>query len=531
MTSRNGRDDEAREGVVLPSHRGPWDDPGAETVTAPTVGQPWGQPWGPDQRNPVTAQPAHPPEQAPYQPQPGHQAHPSQQPYEPHQQYPSQPPRQQPGAGRHALPQQATPPMPSTPPAGPDEAATQMIPPITGGTSRPEAGGDYHPATQLVPQITGDTPPPPQHHEAATQLIQPITDADPHGAATQLIPPVVADTSTAKLRQLPAPGGAVDSEGATQLIPPIKDVESTTRLRAVTRPAGGGGRHGRPAGHAAPPAGPASSSGIEATQMMPPITDAGPPPAPHGRRAAPAGPAGPPHGGRAAARRAAGPAPSARNSPALLIAAVVIGCAIVGLAAGALLGGGEGSGDDGPGSTEQDGILNGGPEAEGTREDGAGAPEDEHALAQAQAQALSDLLEDSSGSRESVIAAVDHIKTCDRLGEAAEDLRAAGEERNGLVTRLDELALDRLPDHQSLSDALREAWQASAAADYSYAAWAEELKDNRKACRGGSPRHTDNASQAEQSSGQATSAKERAATLWNPVAGQYGLPTRDASQL
>ncbi len=152
-------------------------------------------------------------------------------------------------------------------------------------------------------------------------------------------------------------------------------------------------------------------------------------------------------------------------------------------------------------------------------------------LARAQAEQLSGLLADSSESRESVIAAVDHIKSCDKLGEAAEDLRAAGEQRNGLITRLDELTIDRLPDHQPLSDALREAWQASADADYAYAAWAEELKGNRRMCRGGEPRHTDNASQAEQASGKATSAKERASGLWNPVAGRYGLPTRDATQL
>ncbi len=178
------------------------------------------------------------------------------------------------------------------------------------------------------------------------------------------------------------------------------------------------------------------------------------------------------------------------------------------------------------------------PEAAGENEpengtaEGEGESAAEAADAEAeQAEALSALLADSNDSRDAVIESVASIRACRDLGRAAEDLRAAAEQRNGLVTRLDGLTLDRLPEGEALAQSLSEAWHASAEADEHYAAWADQAENDPQVCRGGQARHTDRASEGDAASGRATSAKERAAELWNPLAREHGLPERAAAQL
>ncbi|WP_147450830.1 hypothetical protein [Streptomyces hoynatensis] len=408
--------------------------------------------------------------------------------------------------------------MPSVPPPppAPEEAATQFLPPVGGAPD--EA------ATQLIPPVGGAP------DEAATQLIPPVDDGGPLEATAQIraLPLQATPERPDRAPGNRAPGA--DPEGATQLIPPVAaDPEATTQLRAVApgRASGGRGRGPRPCGAQPVPPGPGRpAAGGPAGGDFENLFRSAAEPA-GGRPGGPGLPP-PPYGGDGPARR---------RSPLLIVAAVVLGCAVIGLGAGALLGGGDGGGSDtetsqsaAAGDSEQPGDgetgADGGETPQDEGQDEAGDEE-----ARAQAEALSALLDQSNDSRDAVVGAVADVRSCKHLGRAAQDLRAARDQRNGLVTQLNSLELDALPDGEALGQALVEAWQSSAQADENYAAWAEEAANNRDLCHGGQLRRTDRADQGDAASQQATEAKQHAAELWNPVARQYGLPERDPGQL
>ncbi|MFJ3926202.1 hypothetical protein [Streptomyces sp. NPDC090022] len=347
------------------------------------------------------------------------------------------------------------------------EAATQYIPPV------PAAPGPMEAATQYIPPV----PAAPGPMEAATQYIPPVPAAPGPGAdeaATQFIPPVTDGPFHA------------EEQGHTQVLPPIQEtVRPHTPRGGPPRPYPG--QHQQPPQH----------------------------PHPHQQYAPAAGP-----------RRQAPPPleePARRVSPAI-IAAAVFGLALTGLGVGALLGG-----DVKPKSNDPVAVASV-PSPTGSQPPSAAAeaPVDP---ARAQAVQLDKLLADSNDSRATVIDAVDDIKGCDNLDTAAKDLRDAARQREGLVTRLQELKIDKLPDHARLAAALTKAWQSSAAADKHYAAWADELAGDKKDCKDGRARSSSHANDGNKSSAEATRAKESAATLWNRIAGQYGLTKRATSQL
>ncbi|MDN3295037.1 hypothetical protein QWM81_13435 [Streptomyces ficellus] len=209
-----------------------------------------------------------------------------------------------------------------------------------------------------------------------------------------------------------------------------------------------------------------------------------------------------------------------RSSKLALIAGVVVGCAVLGLGAGALLSGGE----EAPRTaSDTTGVVAAGSPTPGPSQEAADP-------ARTQAEELDKLLADSSSSRDTVIRSVENIKKCQNLDQAVTDLRGAAEQRRGLVTRLQGLAVDRLPNNAELSSALTRAWQASASADDHYAAWAAQVK-GKKGCKGGKARHTSETVRANAASGEATTAKRKAAALWNGIAGTYGLTPRQPTQL
>jgi hypothetical protein len=414
--------------------------------------------------------------------------------------------------------------VPAAWPARPYEAATELIPPVEttaqiralprhGTPARPGGAPVAHDgATQFIPPVRAEGP------DGATQFI-PRVRADDAEDATRFIPPVRAEGPEGATRFIP-PVRAEGPDGATQFIPRVRaqDPEATTQLRAYRAPAAAGETQ------ALPPV-PADDEG-DFDRLFRANATAGP-------RQPPPPPAPARHGGGRDGR-----------SPALIAAAVVVGCALVGLIAGAALsGGGDQDGDlQQTASTAPETET--GTEAEtetgtdteagtGTEPEAESTPEDDgSAEAAAQAGALSRLLEDSNNSRDSVVESVTNIRSCRHLNRAAADLRAAAEQRDGLVTRLDALELDQIPEGDALAQSLAEAWRASAEADEHYAAWADEARgDRRGVCPGGEARHTDRATQGDAASGRATQAKERAADLWNPVAGEHGLPERTAAEL
>ncbi|WP_251058580.1 MULTISPECIES: hypothetical protein [unclassified Streptomyces] len=490
--------------------------PGQQGV--PQAGAPWGTP-GPQQQSgpsPQAQQPGYQQQQQqqqpPQAPAPGRPAY-----GYPHQSEQQQPQPQAPGQPVYGYPQPPAQPgygYPAQQPPGHvvgpgyegpgdphgygypplPEAATQYIPPVPAG---PGSGAWHHDSAQYIASIPAGSGSVPGHDEAATQYIAPIPagsgSVPGHDeAATQYIAPIPAG---------PAPNAAEgfdglfrgddDSAGHTQHLPPIQEPVLRQQPPRPYPPRGQGPVRPQQPGQG--PVRPQQPGQQYAAPMAPQHFQAAPPPPPE---------------------------PARRVSP-VIIGAVVIGLAVVGLGVGALLSDGKPQNND-PGAAPPVPTSSAGSTAAGE------APVDP---ARPQAVQLDKLLADSNDSRASVIKAVDDIKGCRNLPQAADDLRDAARQRDELVTRLQELKLDQLPDNARLSAALTKAWKASAAADNSYAAWADDVGGDKKGCKDGQAKNTGNASDGNKSSGEATRAKESAATMWNSIAAKYSLTKRDKTQL
>ncbi|MQY38025.1 hypothetical protein SRB17_60330 [Streptomyces sp. RB17] len=524
----------AREGIVLPSDGGEPLLPGmtgAPAPAAPAGGQAWGGSWGPEQHPsqpgqgwpPAAAQQWHtqdapnqyppaaspgplPPEGAPAPEygqipsydhsgapgggygagqQPGYGA--AHDPYQqqslpqPHQQH--QQPYAQPSGGAAAplppaLPdpyQAAGAPLPAA-----DEGATQYIPPVR-TAAVPEGATQYLPP---VPAVPAD--------EGATQYIPPV-------APGALPPEAGGGEETRYLGRVPqqTPAPASPDAEATQFIPPY-----AAQAQGGERQPSDGFDHlfrGGPAGGDGP---------AGATQQMPRVQQPAAYPGPAYGAQQPSPSYAPAHDDDRPRGRSRVP----------LIAAIGVGIVVIGVGVGALLsGGGKDQGADGKpvAATSPAPGQSSGPAADPARQ---------------QAVELDKLLADSGSSRASVIRAVADVKNCDNLDGAASDLRAAARQRGDLVTRLGKLSVDKLPNNGALTTALTQAWQASAAADNHYAAWAGQAK-NHKVCRKGHARVTGETQAGNRASGTASAQKVKAAALWNAIAQKYGLTQRQPVQL
>ncbi|MFJ4503053.1 hypothetical protein [Streptomyces sp. NPDC088864] len=481
----------AHEGVVLPSDGGePWSPAGAHQTPPPG-----GQPWGPrtDAGRPPSYQPGPPPQPAygqDQQPAYGQDQQPAYgQGGQPGYGGPQQPPAYgrdqqapydqggQPGYGQgHGQP---------LPPARPGpQPYAQPLPPEAGSGAAP--GGDAD-ATQFIAPIAGGLPP--ESPAESTQFLgrapqQPsgYPQGGPDAEATQYLPPVPGGGAPSGERQPPAEFDNLfrsdEPAGATQQMPRIDPARQAPQQQGYG-----------PQGH------PQQGYGQQ------------PPPPPYG---------GPAHGDeeRGGRRKKSGAVP--------LIAAVVVGCAVVGLGAGALMSGGDE--DDKAKEPVASASTPGASEPAKEKEQPPADP------AKPQAEALDKLLADSNNSRAAVVGAVEKTKSCTDLDKAVSDLKGAAKQRRDLVTRLQGLSLDKLPDHEQLSASLTKAWQASASADDHYAAWAAQAK-SKKVCKHGHARPTSHTRAATEKSGEASAAKQRAAGLWNRIAEKYGLTKHQATEL
>ena len=544
----------AREGIVLPSDGGAPLLPGMTgDRTTPAGGQAWDRPWGPDQQGVPGPQPVPQQEQGWGPPVNGTQTWGAAQPDQSGAPAPASdwgtpgapqgwasPEPQQPQPQLYAQPQSYAQPLPPVI----DESATQLIPPI------PAAPGGVEGATQFIPPV----PSTPGGGEAATQYIPPVGP----GA----LPPEVHVDATQFLGRQSQPGAgplppAVHPDAqATQYIAPVP-AQSDPPYGNGNGSGNGSGNGIRPGGGSENRQPPAEFDNLfrsepeapPATQYLPRI-DASTPhaaqapgayaaqaPGAYGAQAAgaygaqdqgvygapaPGGPGAP--GGRAANRRGGandggGGRGGRSGSRVPLIVAIGVGIAVIGIGAGALLrsGGGEDSQDD-------NAIVSATAPA---TDDSATTSADP---AKAQAVELDKLLADANASRDSVINAVADVTACKNLGQAAADLRAAADQRGKLITRLDALALDKLPNNAELTTALQDGWKASESADNHYAAWADQAA-GKKGCKGGRAVNTGESQAANQDSGTASTAKEEAAKLWNSIASTYDLTQRSRTQL
>jgi hypothetical protein len=146
-----------------------------------------------------------------------------------------------------------------------------------------------------------------------------------------------------------------------------------------------------------------------------------------------------------------------------------------------------------------------------------------------QAAALDALLSNSVASRAAVVQAAAQIGACTSLDSAKSAMLAAAATRESAASAAGSLSVNALPNSSGLVGLLVQMMQASASADRSYAAWADDAASGQ--CRGGSAVHTANFTAAEAASSQATSLKQQFAATWAPIAAQAHLPARTADQL
>ncbi|MFJ2744239.1 hypothetical protein ACIO3O_31825 [Streptomyces sp. NPDC087440] len=522
----------AHEGVVLPPAQQQWQPPQspgpmpghAPAQTAPQQGQSWGQPWGPgapqgaQQPGPVTGQQAPVPvQQGEGQPQPGQQpqwqqAHGAQA----HEVQAGQVHGAQAGlvqqpvwgapvaSDADAGPTQYMPPVPAAPVApGSDAEPTQFMPPVPSGPGAlpPEAPSGQPGAQQGGQQLDGT-------HFFGQQALQPPAGSD--ADATQYLPPVPADAPYAarpdgvqqqqQQQQQHGTHGAPVLPGVPGERQPLAEFDSLFRTQAPTP---GAGAQPEPAG-----------STQQMPRFLPPRQQEAEQEEARYQQFQQPGPIGGGPGGPAQRRR--------KISPVPLIAAVVVGCSVIGLGIAALMNFG-GDDDKGTGATNT---------AAGSKLPNQEPAEKAADGAKGQAQALDKLLADSNDSRASVINAVAAIGQCGDLAKAATDLRAAATQRRGLVTRLQSLKVDKLEGHEALTAALNGAWEASAAADDHYAAWADKVAgDKDRFCRDGKAKATSERRAGDRESGKASQQKQQAVNPWNTIAGKYGLTAHQASEL
>ncbi|MGP3978056.1 hypothetical protein ACTWQF_29370 [Streptomyces sp. 8N114] len=478
-----------------------------------------------------------------------------------------QPPSAVPGgSGRHAMPDRsAAPPAPSAPPiAPPVPPAAPPVPPAM-PPGAPQGGVDDSDATQMLPPLMTGPPPAagPVGADDGTQLLPPQQPAGPVGGgpdseATQYLPPVAGgvDSDSEATQMLPpmsgeggapgagGPGAGVSGLGEPGARRPLPEFDNlfrsdSPRTTGPGQPAAGNNEPGstqslpifdQAAQQQAPPRGgygypqpAAQRGGYGYPQPGAPRGGYGYPQQPPGPQGGGAGygypqPGSqqyePQVGGRAARRDAE--RGRRKVSPWLLITGALVGVAAIGLVVGLLLAnGGDDSGGDEPKASSAP-----------AEEKSSAAPDP----AEGQAKKLDALLADSNNSRSTVVRSVQNIRTCKLLGKAATDLRSAARQRTGLVRRLGELKTDRIPNSAELNSALKSAWRSSASADSHYAAWADQVA-RKKGCHKGKAKPTSRLAAGNRASGNATTAKKKAAGLWNPTAKKYGLTERQFGAL
>ncbi|MBU7598403.1 hypothetical protein JGS22_012455 [Streptomyces sp. P38-E01] len=421
---------------------------------------------------------------------------------------------------------------------GGDADSTQFLPPQSDSAAhlpqQPHEGMD---ATQYIPaqqaqEMDATQFIPPQSGEAldATQVIPPYADGPsgpqqpgsaPHGPHGH--EPQKRSAQNASDRPVPeAPGRAPYGirPGAPGDRQPPAEFEMLFRPDNGDRPAGRAGRLPDSGTQPLPVFENAVASQSASTAPRKDTLGA-PEPTPRSRRA---GASGGQNGGHGGSGGHGGGSGGGRRRPLLIGAGGLALLVAAGLLGGAALGGGDDDGkEDKAGSSSQ-------ADEDKDPEPSPEPSEEKPDPAEAQAKELDKLLADSNNSRDAVIRSVENIKKCEKLPEAAADLKDAAAQRNSLVVRLDKLTLDKVPQHQALTDQLRKAWRASESADKHYASWANEVR-RPQFCKDGKARHTPHLARGNRESGTATKAKVEAAKLWNPTARAHKLPERQPTQL
>lgn len=176
---------------------------------------------------------------------------------------------------------------------------------------------------------------------------------------------------------------------------------------------------------------------------------------------------------------------------------------------------------NGPGSPstyETGGIPQIGPDSPSS------APSETPADGASQATALQSLLQQGAPDRKTVVAAVQDIQSCGAGAGLDADISAldqAATNRSNLADQANQAEVGAIDNGTEAVQALTTAFQQSATADRAFSAWATDLKNGK--CTAGSTTRNQHYKDAESASGEAGKAKDDFVTLWNSIAGRYGL--------
>jgi hypothetical protein len=142
-----------------------------------------------------------------------------------------------------------------------------------------------------------------------------------------------------------------------------------------------------------------------------------------------------------------------------------------------------------------------------------------------QARDIDTLLNESAAGRAALAVALADINACIISANTLENIHTAIDSRSSLINRLDGTAVNNLPDGAGLKADLREALVASYDADVAYLNWVQ-------AAGGGCPSTGHSTfTPVNLANSRATAAKAAFVAAWNPVARQYGLPSRTAGEI
>ncbi|MFC3742542.1 zinc finger Ran-binding domain-containing protein [Paractinoplanes deccanensis] len=140
-----------------------------------------------------------------------------------------------------------------------------------------------------------------------------------------------------------------------------------------------------------------------------------------------------------------------------------------------------------------------------------------------QARVVDDVLNRSKSSRDKLNNAIDRVGRCTGLSGALADLRAVGDERRAQIAEVKAADLSAVDNGESIRSTLVTALQHSLDADAAFVEWAEAAVDN--GCANTTSRKAAYA-RGLAASDQAGTSKTAFLAVWNPVAGQLGLPAR-----
>lgn len=145
-----------------------------------------------------------------------------------------------------------------------------------------------------------------------------------------------------------------------------------------------------------------------------------------------------------------------------------------------------------------------------------------------QAAQLNNLLDSSTASRKSLIAAVQNVDDCTNLTGAVSALSAVAGQRAGEYAQAATLSTGDLRNGSALKSDLISALRYSVLADQDFLSWArEELAVN---C-GSSVSATDSYNAGVSASADAVTAKNEFVSLWNPIARTQGYPARSQDSM